>query len=78
MGMMGKFGILSEFSFFGSMQIRMKQHHANSLALAEFLESHPCVEGVMHPLLPSHPDHALALRQNGGIHSGIFLSLIHI
>ncbi len=48
----------------------MDRHHSNSLELAKFLEKHPCVEKVMHPLLPSHPSNALALKQNGGKHSG--------
>ena len=30
---------------------------SNGLAIAKFLEKHPCVEKVIHPGLPSHPQH---------------------
>jgi cystathionine beta-lyase/cystathionine gamma-synthase len=30
------------------------------------LDGHPKVAGVLHPALPSHPQHALALRQMTG------------
>jgi len=39
--------------------------------MAKYLESHPAVEKVVHPLLASHPSHALAMSQNGGRHSGM-------
>jgi cystathionine gamma-lyase len=42
----------------------------NGLALAKFLEKHPKVSKVLHPGLPSHPQHALALKQCSG-HSGL-------
>jgi cystathionine beta-lyase/cystathionine gamma-synthase len=41
----------------------MKQHSANGMALAEFLETHPKVTRVLYPGLPSHPQHDLARRQ---------------
>ncbi|MCZ4353083.1 PLP-dependent aspartate aminotransferase family protein [Roseovarius aestuarii] len=43
--------------------LRMKQHNATGLALAEFLEAHPAVAKVHYPGLASHADHALAKRQ---------------
>jgi cystathionine beta-lyase/cystathionine gamma-synthase len=46
-----------------TLAIRMAQHSANGLALAEFLASHPRVTRVYYPGLPSHPQHALARRQ---------------
>ncbi len=49
----------------------MEKHHENALALAKFLSTHPAVEKVEHPLLESHPGRQLALRQNGGRHSGM-------
>lgn len=48
----------------------MEQHSKSSLIVAKFLESHQFVEKVLHPGLPSHPQHELALRQTYG-HSGI-------
>ncbi|SCZ65637.1 methionine-gamma-lyase [Epibacterium ulvae] len=43
-----------------TLDIRMKAHEASATALAEFLETHPAVEKVLYPMLPSHPDHARA------------------
>ncbi|KAG8272574.1 hypothetical protein J6590_039281 [Homalodisca vitripennis] len=40
----------------------MDQHMKSSLAVAEFLESHPLVEVVLHPGLRSHPQHEVAKR----------------
>ncbi|KMR04896.1 cystathionine gamma-lyase [Lasius niger] len=53
-----------------TLELRMKQHMKNCLAVAKFLESHPCVERVLHPYLPSHPQHTLAIKQTTG-HSGM-------
>lgn len=53
-----------------TLVLRLDQHSKNSLAVAKFLESHPNVERVMHPGLPSHPQHELALKQSSG-HSGV-------
>jgi cystathionine gamma-lyase len=33
------------------------------MALAQWLETHPAIEKVIYPGLPSHPQHALAKRQ---------------
>jgi cystathionine beta-lyase/cystathionine gamma-synthase len=49
-----------------TLAIRMVQHNANGLALAEFLASHPAVERVLYPGLPDHPQHDLAKRQMNG------------
>ncbi len=49
-----------------TLPVRMAQHNANGLALAEFLESHPKVKRVLYPGLASHPQHALARRQMRG------------
>lgn len=43
-----------------TLEVRMRRHNENALALARFLEGHPAVEQVLHPGLESHPDHALA------------------
>jgi cystathionine gamma-lyase/cystathionine beta-lyase/cystathionine gamma-lyase/homocysteine desulfhydrase len=49
-----------------TLPIRMQQHNANGLALAEFLSTHPKVAKVYYPGLPSHPQHALARKQMRG------------
>ncbi|XP_058442650.1 cystathionine gamma-lyase isoform X2 [Malaya genurostris] len=53
-----------------TLALRMERHKSNSLAVAKFLEKHPKIERVLHPGLPSHPQHELAKRQTFG-HSGI-------
>jgi cystathionine beta-lyase/cystathionine gamma-synthase len=49
-----------------TLALRMAQHNANGLALAEFLSTHPKVVSVIYPGLPSHPQHDLARRQMRG------------
>ena len=45
-----------------SLHVRMKQHCANGLAVAEYLETHPKVAWVKYPGLASSPDYALAQK----------------
>ena len=49
----------------------MERHNLSALEVAKFLEAHPKVIKVSHPLLPSSPYQTLASRQNGGRHSGM-------
>jgi cystathionine gamma-lyase/cystathionine beta-lyase/cystathionine gamma-lyase/homocysteine desulfhydrase len=49
-----------------TLPLRMQQHSANGLALAEFLSGHPKVQHVYYPGLPTHPQHELAKRQMRG------------
>lgn len=42
-----------------SLPLRMERHVENALKVVKFLEGHPKVAKVNHPLLASHPDHAL-------------------
>ncbi|MDP3621213.1 MAG: O-succinylhomoserine sulfhydrylase [Polynucleobacter sp.] len=46
-----------------TLDLRMKQQSSNALALAQWLEKQTGVERVYHPGLKSHPQHALAKRQ---------------
>ena len=46
-----------------TLHLRMRAHCHNAQVLAEFLQSHPAVDGVIYPGLDSHPHHALAKRQ---------------
>jgi len=45
-----------------TLPLRMQQHSASALAIAQFLESHPHVKKVNYPGLPSHPAHTLAQK----------------
>jgi cystathionine gamma-lyase len=54
-----------------TLALRMERHCANALAVAQFLDSHPQVERVIYPGLPSHPQHALAKRQMSNGYGGI-------
>lgn len=49
-----------------TLAIRMRQHEANAMSIAQWLEQHPEVERVIYPGLPSHPHHELAKRQMTG------------
>jgi cystathionine beta-lyase/cystathionine gamma-synthase len=49
-----------------TLMVRMAQHNANGMALAEFLSAHPKVRHVIYPGLSSHPQHDLAKRQMKG------------
>jgi cystathionine gamma-lyase len=49
-----------------TLPLRMTRHAANALRLAQFLEAHPGVERVSYPGLASHPQHAIAARQQRG------------
>lgn len=46
-----------------TLGIRMRAQSASAQALAQWLESHPRVARVHYPGLKSHPQHALAMRQ---------------
>jgi len=49
-----------------TLGIRMQAHCANALALAQWLEAQPGIARVYYPGLPSHAQHELAMRQQGG------------
>ena len=46
-----------------TLSLRLREHEKNAAAVANFLESHPLVEKVLYPGLPSHPQFALAKSQ---------------
>ena len=54
-----------------TLNVRMKTHCENAMALARFLESHPNVTSVSYPGLESHPDHAVAAKQMVGGFGGM-------
>jgi cystathionine beta-lyase len=49
-----------------TLHLRVQQHCRNAQVIAEFLETHPAVEKVFYPGLPSHPNHAIAKKQATG------------
>ncbi|HUF79867.1 MAG TPA: O-succinylhomoserine sulfhydrylase [Burkholderiales bacterium] len=49
-----------------TLRIRVEAQSAAALELARWLERHPGIERVYYPGLPSHPQHALARRQQKG------------
>ncbi len=51
-----------------TLDVRMERHANNALAIAKALESHPAVEWLKYPFLPSHPQYHIAIKQmkNGG------------
>lgn len=65
-------GILAPFNAYlilrgtTTLPLRMRQHNANALAVARFLEQHPKVAYVSYPGLASHPQHAIAQKQMRG------------
>ncbi len=53
-----------------TLNLRMNAHSESALKLAKFLEQHENVERVYYPGLESHPQHALAMKQQsnfGGV-----------
>ena len=49
-----------------TLAIRMKEHEANSIYLAQWLETHSKVKRVLYPGLPSHEHHEIAKKQQTG------------
>ncbi|MCI2245000.1 cystathionine gamma-synthase [Xanthomonas sp. PPL568] len=65
-GVQGPFDSFLALRGLKTLPLRMRAHCDNALALAQWLETHPAVEKVIYPGLPSHPQHALAGRQMAG------------
>jgi cystathionine beta-lyase len=49
-----------------TLPVRLKQQAENGLAVARWLESRPEVLRLLHPALPSHPQHAIYARDFTG------------
>lgn len=54
-----------------TLSLRVREQSAHALEIARWLEQHPAVERVYYPGLPSHPQHELAMRQQGNVGGAI-------
>ena len=50
-----------------TLSLRVAAQSANALQIATWLEKHPAIERVFYPGLTSHPQHQLAMAQQGGV-----------
>lgn len=58
-----------------TLHLRIKQHCATALEIAQFLQTHPAVDQVHYPGLPSHPNHGVAKKQSSGFGGIVSFSL---
>ncbi len=65
-GVQGPFDSFLALRGLKTLHLRMRAHCENAMELAQWLQSHPEVEKVIHPGLASHPQHELAKRQMRG------------
>ena len=69
--------ILDPFSSFLALRgvktlpLRMRQHCGNAMHLATWLQSHPKIERIIYPGLPTHPQHLLAAKQMNGFYGAM-------
>ncbi len=58
-----------------TLHLRMERHCQSAAAIAEWLSTHPKIDKVYYPGLPSHPQHALAKAQMNGFGGMVTLIL---
>ena len=58
-----------------TLNLRVKQHSENALAVAKFLQNHPAVDKVYYPGLESHYNHEIAKKQATGFGGVVSFSL---
>lgn len=58
-----------------TLSVRLDQHQRNAEAIAQRLHRHPAVAAVHYPGLASHPQHALACRQQSGFGAIVSIEL---
>jgi len=49
-----------------TLHLRVQQHCLNAQAVAEWLQTHPAIDQVFYPGLPTHLNHAIAKKQSKG------------
>jgi cystathionine gamma-synthase len=54
-----------------TLPLRMREHSASALVLAQRLEKHTAIEQVHYPGLPSNPNYAIAIKQMPNGQSGM-------
>ncbi|QIX62420.1 aminotransferase class I/II-fold pyridoxal phosphate-dependent enzyme [Hymenobacter sp. BT18] len=59
-----------------TLRLRMREHSANALTIAEFLQQQPAVRAVYYPGLAAHPQHELARAQGAGQYGGMLSILL--
>jgi len=59
-----------------TLRLRMREHSANALVVARFLEQHPAVRQVNYPGLDGHPQRELAAAQGTGLFGGMMSFLL--
>ena len=75
-GVPGSFDTYLALRGLRTLPVRMKQHCASALLLAEYLDDHPLVEHVFYPGLKKHPHHELATVQMNGRYGGMISFLV--
>jgi cystathionine gamma-lyase len=65
-GIAGPFDSFLTLRGIKTLALRMERHNYNGQILAEWLSTHPRIDRVLYPGLPSHPAHALAASQMRG------------
>ncbi len=58
-----------------TLAVRMEQHNRNGMAIAQHLEAHSKIKRVFYPGLASHPQHAIAKKQQRGFGAMISFDL---
>ena len=58
-----------------TLAVRMAEHDANGMAIAQHLAQHKKVKRVLYPGLPSHPQHRIARKQQTGFGAMISFDL---
>lgn len=70
-------GVISPFNAWLIMRgsvtlpLRMRQHNANAITVARWLEKQPCVSFVAYPGLENHPGHDVAKKQMSPGYGGV-------
>ena len=58
-----------------TLPVRMRQHEANAIAVAEYLKGQPALSRIFYPGLESHAGHEIARRQMKGFGGMVSLEL---